>query len=459
MGPDYTPPQIKLQDAWQQAGAKGLAEGKADIQTWWALFSDPSLNALIERSGQGNLALKEAFARIKEARAQRGIAAGERYPDIDAGGVALRKRSSHEFRPPTDQKGSTDDFFLLGGNASWEIDFWGKISRSIESSDASLQAAVEDYRNIFVMLYAEVALNYVEIRALQERISFASENANTQRKTLNLTRDRHEAGIAPELDIHQAELNVAKTESLIPDLHRLLTQAVNRLGVLLGQSPNALHAELTQPAPIPKPSDEIYVGLPADILRRRPDIRRAERELAAQTARIGVATADLYPSFSLFGSFTLAANDFDSVFEYSRSRSHMFGPVFRWNIFDGGRIRNQIKAEDARTEQALIHYEQTVLDALEDVENALVAYAKERERQGMLADSVDAAKKSVELVKILYLSGLTDFQNVLDMERALFEQQDTLAESEGETTQNLIRIYKALGGGWAPDSIQRTAGK
>lgn len=456
VGPDYSPPEVKMQDAWLQAATKGIAGGKADIQTWWTLFNDHVLTDLIEKAGHGNLALKEACARIKEARALRGIAASERYPVIDAGGTAMRKRSSQEFRPPTDQKHRTDDYFLFGGNASWEIDFWGKISRSIESSKANLQATVEDYRDVLVMLYAEVALNYVDVRTLQCRIHAASENVETQRKTLNLTKDRFEAGISPELDIRQAELNVANTESLIPDLQRLLALAVNRMGVLLGEHPNAFHDRLKQPASIPKIGGEITVGLPADLLRQRPDIRRAERELAAQTARIGIATAELYPSFSLSGSFGFAANDFDRVFNYN-SRTYAFGPAFRWNIFNAGRIRNQIKAEDARTEQALIRYEQTVLAALEDAENAMVAYDKERERRTSLADAVKAAQKSVELVKELYISGLTDFQNVLDMERSLFEQQDTLAETEGKTTQNLIRIYKALGGGWSPDVPQRIA--
>jgi NodT family efflux transporter outer membrane factor (OMF) lipoprotein len=239
----------------------------------------------------------------------------------------------------------------------------------------------------------------------------------------------------------------------------LLIQTINRLGVLLGEHPGTLHDELVQQGSIPKPPEQTAVGLPVELLRQRPDIRQAERELAAQTALIGVAKADLYPSFSLFGTFEVAANDFSDAVSYSKSRMHSFGPSFRWNIFDGGRVRNQIRVEDARTEQALARYEQTVLNALEDVENAMVSYVREKERMGILERSVNAAQKSVELVRVLYVNDLTDFQNLLDMERTLFVQQDQFADSEGMVSKNLIRIYKALGGGWDSVTTQASATK
>ncbi len=450
VGPDYSPPELKMQDSWHQEITKGLEEGEANLQTWWTVLNDPVLNRLIEKADKGNLQLKEAFARIKEARAIRGIEAGERFPDLNSTGDARRMRSPHTFLPPTTQRSRTDEFFKFGGEGSWEIDFWGKIDRSIESADASLAASVEDYRDVLVVLYADVSTNYVEVRALQDRIKYVRGNIETQRKSLQLTKDRFDAGLAPDLDVQQAELNLARTESTLPSLQMQLVQTVNRLGVLLGEHPDALHLELGKPASIPKPLDQIMFGLPVELLRQRPDIRQAERELAAQTALIGVAKADLYPSFSLFGTFEVAANDFSDVFDYSKSRMHSFGPSFRWNIFDGGRVRNRIRVEDARTEQALNRYEQTVLTALEDVENAMVSYIQEDVRRDALERSVVAARKSTDLVKTLYISGLTDFQNVQEMERFQFEQEDQFAESEGKVIQNLISIYRSLGGGWNP---------
>ncbi|MCP4310300.1 MAG: efflux transporter outer membrane subunit, partial [Bacteroidetes bacterium] len=291
VGPDYTPPELEIQDSWHQEITKGFEEGEANLQTWWRVLNDPVLNRLIERADHGNLQLEEAFARIKEARAIRGIEAGERFPDLNSTGDARRMRSPHTFLPPTTQRSRTDDFFKFGGEGSWEIDFWGRIDRSIESADASLEASTEDYRDVLVVLYAEVSTNYVEVRALQDRIKYVRGNIETQRKSLQLTKDRFDAGLAPDLDVQQAELNLARTESTLPTLQIQLVQTINHLGVLLGEHPGALHDELVKPSSIPKPSEYITVGLPVGLLRQRPDIRQAERELAAQTALIGVAKA------------------------------------------------------------------------------------------------------------------------------------------------------------------------
>ena len=303
----------------------------------------------------------------------------------------------------------------------------------------------EFYRDVQVLLFAEIALNYVEVRTLQARINFAESNVKTQRDSLEITEARLKAEIIGELDVRQAELNLARTESSIPVLRSSMKQAINRLGVLLGEFPSALYDELTTSVPIPRPPENITVSMPANLLRQRPDIRQAERELAAQTAQIGVATSELYPRFFLFGDFGFEGTS--DIFDYDK-RGWSFGPTFRWNIFDGGRVRNFIRAEDARTEQALVRYERTVLNALEEVENSMISYAEESKRSGFLKDSVEAARESVDLVKTLYITGLTDFQNVLDMERSLFEQQDDFASSKGIVIQNLIRIYRSLGGGW-----------
>ena len=459
VGPDYVAPDIRMPDVWHQDLIAGLTEGEADFQTWWTTLDDPMLNSLIDRAAAGNLNLKQAVARIHESRARRGFVAGERFPDLDGSGTYQRTRASREttplIPPPLER---TDNFYSTGLGATWEIDFWGRISRSIESADASLQASVEDYRDVLVLLYAEVAVSYVEVRALQARIRLARSNVDTQRNTLKLTQDRFNAELVAELDVRQAELNLASTESAIPTLQALLVRAVNRLGVLLGEHSGELAEELSQGAGIPKSPDRITVGLPVNLLRRRPDIRRSERQLAAQTARIGVATADLYPRFTLSGVFALEATEIDRSLN-SSATAYSFGPSFKWNIFDGGRVRSNIRIEDALTEQALIGYEQTILLALEDVENAMAAYANETDRREALSRAVVAAKKSVALVVTLYKIGLTDFQNVLDMQRSLFAQQDKLAESEGLVTQNLIRLYRALGGGWRAEAAEPAAGR
>ncbi len=445
VGPDYIRPEPSMPDRWEQELAEGVAEGRAGLQTWWTVFNDPLLNELIEKAVEGNLNLEIAYGRIAEARGFLGIATGERLPDLNASGVAARQRVGEDFASPlADNPGN---FYSLGLDSSWELDFWGRIRRSVESAEANLQASVEDYRDALVVLLSEIARSYVEVRTLQARILFAEKNIEAQRNTLKATKDRFKADISPELDVYQAELNLARTESILPDLLTALVRTINRIGVLTGQHPGAVQDILAPPAPIPNADGDILVGIPSDLLRQRPDVRRAERQLASQTALIGVAVADLYPRFALFGEFGLEATS--NLFN-GGNRFYSFGPSFRWNIFSAGRIRSRVMVEDARAEQLLAGYELTVLNALEEVENAMVAYAQEQDRREMLARSVSAAQKSVELVEQLYKLGLTDFQNLLDMERSLFEQQDRLAESEGRMTQNLVSLYKALGGGWSP---------
>ena len=450
VGPDYERPEPVMPDQWRQELVQGLDEGDVDLRTWWETFDDPILNSLIERATAANLDLKIAYARIKEARAQLGIATGERYPDINSSGDAVREKVSEGvFETPPPPRQRTDNFSQLSVDGSWEIDLWGRVRRSIESAGANYQASVEDYRDVLVVLYAEVARNYIQLRTLQERIRLAWANVEDQRQTLELVVTRERAGLAPKLDVRQAELNLATTESTIPTLEAARIAAINRLGVLLGQPPHALHAELTPVEPIPRPPMQVAVELPAELVRQRPDLRRTERVLASQTARIGVATAALYPNFSLAGTFGYATFKGDLLDASNETWS--LGPFFTWNLFDGGRVRSAIRVEDARAEQALVNYEQSVLNALEDVENAMTGFAQERVRQASLARSVVAAQESVRLVKVLYRTGLTDFQNVLDMERSLFQQQDLAADSQGTVAQNLVRIYRAFGGGWEPD--------
>ncbi len=447
VGPDYQEPEAITPDQWHQDLEQGLAGGEADYRTWWESLNDPVLDGLIERATESNLDLRIAFARIKEARARLGIQTGRRWPDLNANGAMQRERVSDGVADPmVPPQSRTDTFRSIGVDGSWEVDFWGRVRRSIESAGADYDATVESYRDVLVTLYAEVARNYISVRTLQERIRLALENVRTQRGTLELVTVRERVGLVPKLDIRQAELNLATSESIVPELDVKRIAAINRLSVLLGEHPGALHAELEAPKPIPGPPEQAPVGLPGELVRNRPDLRRAERDLAAKTARIGVATAELYPQFSISGVFnydTFIGSQFDRG-----RRSFTIGPFFSWNLFDGGRVRSLIDEQDALAERSLQNYEQTLLAALEDVENAMTGFARERVRREALDRSVVAAQESVRLVKIQYFEGLTNFQNVLDMERSLFRQQDLAAESEGRVSQNLVRIYRSLGGGW-----------
>jgi NodT family efflux transporter outer membrane factor (OMF) lipoprotein len=300
-----------------------------------------------------------------------------------------------------------------------------------------------------------VALSYADVRSLQERIELAHANVKTQLETLSLTKDRFRTGLVSALDVAQAESNLANTESLIPTLETDLQFALNRLAVLIGEPPGAVHDELETARPLPTEPPDVVVGLPANLLRQRPDVRRAERQLASQNARIGVATAALYPTFNLSGFLGVQATEFGDLGD-GGSVTWGIGLPIRWNLFAGGRIRSNIRAEEARTEQTRVFYEQTVLLALEEVEGSMVAYQQQRIRREKLRQSVDATERSLGLVMTQYRAGLTNFQNVLDTQRSLLNRQDDLAASRGQVIKNLIILYRALGGGWASPEITTT---
>ncbi|MGZ9032955.1 MAG: efflux transporter outer membrane subunit [Rhodospirillales bacterium] len=449
VGPDYSPPEAHMPDRWHQDLVRGLSEGRADMRTWWVLLNDPVLERLIDTATRGNLDIKRAVSRLLEARARVGLAAGEELPSVETQGEIERGRLSEGVQEELGSaRARTSTLYQLGLDASWELDLWGRIGRNVESADAALQATIEDYRDVLVSLYSEVATTYVEIRTLQARIDAARGNAESQRQTLQLVRDRRSAELASDVEIAQAALNVATTEALIPQLRIELQQAIHRLGVLLGQSPTALYGALEQ-RPLPQPPARVTIGLPADLLRQRPDIRAAERRLASQTAQIGVATADLYPRLTLSGFLAFQKYGPSSFFN-GDNIGYGLGPTVIWNVFDGGRIRSNIAVQDAQTEQALFIYEQTVLSALRETQDALVSYVQESERRDILRRSVLAANDAVRLVSSLYVSGLTDFQNVQDQQRSKFQQEDAFAQSRGLVIQNLIALYRSMGGGWAP---------
>ncbi len=449
VGPDYKKPESKVPLQWTKPPDPALVRGEADIRQWWGVFDDPQLTSLINRSAQGNLDLKAAVARVKEARARVGIASGSMYPEVNVPAEAIRRGTSdNEANTP----GITYNRFSAGLDASWEIDLFGRIRRSIEAAKADYQASEEDRVDVLVTLYAQVALTYLDVRTLQSRLAATYKNIKSQQDMLKLTQVRFKNGLATGLDMAQAETVLASSEAEVPPLKTDLGQAYNNLGVLLGLHPGSVKQELEAPKPIPIPPPTVAVGVPADLLRQRPDIRRSERQLAAQTARIGVATADLYPTFSLIGTVGFAASDASNLFQGSSS-FFSFGPTFYWNLFDGGRIRSRIKVQDAITEQLLFSYEQTVLTAMKEAEDAFIAYVEQIARVAALARTVKASARSLRLAVSLYKEGLADFQRVLDAQRSLFEFDNQLAQAQGQTAANLVSLYKALGGGWQPDQM------
>jgi NodT family efflux transporter outer membrane factor (OMF) lipoprotein len=451
VGPDYEAPEARLPDAWHQSIQADFQSGAPDLQSWWTVFDDTTLNALIVRASTNNLDLKTASARIEQAAALRGVSASQYFPDIfaDAGYSAIQTTVPNT-PAGTDRQ---SELYSAGLTMAWELDLWGRIRRSVESADASLQASVENYRDILVLLYAEIASNYINVRTLQKRIAYAEGNMKAQEGTMELTQNRFDAGLVPALDVSQSNLNLSRTKSFIPPLRQQLVEAINRLSVLTGDMPYALQQLLENQESIPAAQGSITVGLPAELLRQRPDIRRAERELAAQHALIGATKAELYPTLSLPGSLTLQSPNGSDLFS-SDSVAYSFGPQLRWNIFSGNRIRSQVRAEEAAAKAALHSYEQTLLLALEEVEDFMAAYAHEKDRIELLTEAEEHARKSVELVNELYKSGLTDFQNVLNTEQALLDQQDELAKSQGLVSTYLVGVYKALGGGWDTSSSE-----
>ncbi len=452
VGPNYTKPEIKTPDAFASLdGASGVTSSATSVAPgalsyWWRTLGDEQLASLIDRAVANNLDLKLAEARLREARALRGVSESGLYPSIDATGSAERRRNSEN----TGQPGfaGTQNTFRTGAEASWELDLWGGVRRDVEASRADVEASAEDKQAILVSIVAEVATNYVQLRAAQQR-QLVSDNAiTTQSETVELTRSRLEAGLAAELEVAQSQALLATRRSQKPPLLTAERSAMHRLSVLLGQSPAALAEELAPKRDIPKAAGDIAVGIPSDLLRRRPDVRRAERQIAAASARIGVATADLFPRFSLTGSFGFESSEADDLFDAS-SRTWGFGPSVRWNILDAGRIRRLIDAASEREKQALIAYEQTILTSLEDVENALVRLTNEQARNQALIDAVNANKRAVALADERYRSGVGDFLNVLESQRQLFDAEDQAVLSEAEVTTAVVSLYRALGGGWA----------
>lgn len=447
VGPDYVPPKAETPADYSTQLGGGEKQGSADLKLWWRHLGDPALDQLMQQAVAQNLDLRASAARIAQARAFRGVVNASFFPTVDASAAFERARTSANGNTAFGGNSLTTNNYLGGFDVGWEIDVFGRVARGVESADADVGVAVENQRFVLVSLMAEVARNYVDYRAFQRRLAFAKQNADSQRDSLRLVEVRFNAGIVSELDVARAKALLATTESTIPSLDEARIAAANRLAVLLGQSPGTLEQALAGDGALAAGANTVPVGLPSDLLRRRPDIRSAERSIASANAQIGVATADLFPRFSLTGSFGLASGTAGNFFEGS-SRFWSFGPAVKWNVFDAGRINANIAVQEARTYEALVRYQQSVLSALEEVENSLVGYQREQTRRDSLATAVEANQRAVNLAIELNTRGLTDYLSVLDAQRALFLTQDQLAESEGAVLTKLVALYKALGGGW-----------
>lgn len=455
VGPDFRTPKVRLPEAWiQEPPSQGLAsseKGERELARWWEIFQDALLTSLVERAMESNLDLKLAEARISQARALRAAAAGSLGPQVEGSGSFRRTRTPVSVPSglggETHTEGLVSDHYEAGFDAGWELDLFGGRRRSLEAAGAELRASVENRRDVLVSLAAEVARQYLELRALQERILVARKNLEAQHRTVEITRRRFEAGFASGLDVANARAQAATTEAQIPVLQTSERQGVYSLSLLLGQEPGALLEELSRPAPLPQAPPSSSIGLPSELLRRRPDIRKAEAELHAATARVGVAVAELFPKFTITGSLSFQASDVSSWFNWV-NRIWSFGPGVSWRLFETGRVRAEIAQREALQEQSFISYRQTVLEALKEVEDALVAAAREEEHRRALLEAVEANRKAVDLALKLYVEGQTDFLNVLQAQRSLYASEDELIQSLRTSCVQLVALYKALGGGW-----------
>jgi NodT family efflux transporter outer membrane factor (OMF) lipoprotein len=453
VGPDYHRPKTAAPAQWVSPQEGGETNLPAADAAWWKSFHDAELDGLIVRAAQSNLNLRAAVARVREARAAARVVSAALSPTLDAAGSYTRDRYSANGFPPFPPGVPVEaNVYQAGFDAAWELDVFGGARRAAEAARAEVAAAEFGRRNLWITICAEVARDYVAARAFQRRLAVADANLQAQEQILALTRDRFGKGLTGELDVQEADGLLAATRAQTPVFETGFRDAVYQLALLLGQPPGALLDELTNAAPIPAAPPAVPVGLPSDLLQRRPDVQQAERQLAAATARVGAAASELYPKFSLTGDAGLQSISAGDWFAPG-SRFWTAGPTVQWRIFDAGRIRAGVGVQNARVDQALAAYEQSMLAAFTDVETALTAYAKEQTRRQSLAHAAQANERVVAMALDLYRHGLTDFLRVLESQRSLYQSQDALIESERAISSDLIALYKALGGGWENQSL------
>lgn len=457
VGPDYIRPEANTTDAWFESTDSRLSADSVDYGAWWTVFKDPVLDQLVQIASMDNLPLQIAAVRILEARAGLGFARGLRFPQQQQVGGRAARVGLSENAPNVAIADQSFWDYDVGFDAAWELDVWGRFQRGIEAADAEYMSAIAGYDNALVTVTAEVARAYVLLRTFEVRLKLARENVDIQSETLRIAEVRYHNGAVTELDVTQARALLRDTQALIPDLETGIRQTKHAISTLIGRPPSQLAELLKQKKTIPSAPAEIAIGVPVDLLRRRPDVRFAELQAAAQSARIGITKSDLYPRFTLFGLIGFETSDGGGLQSNNADAGNLFssdslrytvGPTFSWPIFNYGRLRNNVRVQDARFQQAALNYQNTVLEAAREVEDALAAYLRSQTRVGYLTDSVGDAKRSVDLALVQYRQGSVTYQRVLDTQRFLVQQEDQLARTEGDVALNLIATYKALGGGW-----------
>ncbi|MCI0674482.1 MAG: efflux transporter outer membrane subunit [Phycisphaerales bacterium] len=446
VGPNHVEPEVPVDAAFINVGTND-ADQSEPVAEWWNVFNDPTLTSLVERAIAHNYDLRIAAANVRQARELLIEARFQLYP-IVPGRAGYRHARLSEFSLLGSGGERDFDVFTGGFDATWELDIFGGVRRAIESRDATVGAFEATGRDVLVSVEAEVARNYFELRGNQGRLAVARQNADNQQNTFNLTRTLLEGGRGTELDTSRARSQLESTLATIPPLETLIEQAIYRLGVLTGEQPAALVAELSPAAPLPEANQRLAIGTPAELIRRRPDVREAERSLAASTASIGVNTADLYPRITIDGSIGLESGRFGSGDFSGGADTYSIGPRVTWAAFDLGRVKARIRASEAQAEADLARFELTVLNALEEVDASLLAYGKELRRREHLVAAEEASRKASQLARQRFDDGVADFLDVLDAERTVLQTQDELAESATRAATLLVAVYKALGGGW-----------
>jgi multidrug efflux system outer membrane protein len=464
VGPDYQRPALEAPAQWTESREKaGVALALEEI-SWWRAFGDPVLDALIEEAARSNLDLEQARARILQARADVTVAGAAAWPAVKGTGSVTRSQggtstTTSGSSAPESLATAPGTIFQAGFDASWEIDVFGGTRRSVEAARARLEASVEELRATLLTLLGDVAKNYIDLRANQAQLEITRANVASQEQTVEVTRERYRLGLTTYLDVAQAEAQKAATASNLPTLEVSIKQSSHRLGILLGKEPNTLKTELAAIRPLPKPQGVMATGLPSDLLARRPDLHQVERQLAAASADIGVAKAELYPKFDLTAALGLQSNDVSKFLKISRGRYWSLVPGVTWNLFDGGKARGTVKNKRAVYQEKLANYRASFLKALEDVENALAAYYGEQSKRLILVEAARANEVAVTLARERYRRGLTSFLDVLTAENSLYTAQSNLSKSEANLLTDLISLYKALGGGWNAAAIRVAASR
>jgi len=440
--------------AQYQSKAAGATADPA-VEQWWRSFHDPELDSLIERALRANIDLQVASSRLLEARAARGVSRAGLLPSVESGNSEQRVRGGLTqgiFRPNAGSQSSLlapfeTNIFQQGFDASWEIDFFGGKRHALAAATADVTAAEEARRDTLVSLLAEVARNYSELRGTQRRLEIAERNIRIQADSLDLTKVRYEAGLGTDLDVERQAAQLAATQATVPALESARQMGIHRLSVLLGEQPGTLTAELTEAKPLPATPPVVPVGLSSDLLKRRPDIRRADAEIAAAGARVGVAKSDFFPKITLTGAAGRQGTSFSGL-TLGAGNFFAFGPAIKLPIFTGGRLRSNLEIQKQRFAQAQLTYQDVVLRSLEETENALTAYGREQERRERLQTAAQSSQEATRLANELYTRGLSDFLSVLDAQRQQLSIEDDLAQSDTALVTNLVALYKALGGGW-----------